>query len=368
LLASALLAGCNPRPDSGAVVVSAIGATPAYGDASRMLLDTPARLLADATAQGLVRFDAAGQIEPGLAERWIVIDDGMTYIFRLREATWSDGEPVTAENVVALLKRQIGRSSRNPLAPFLTAVDDIVVMTPQVIEVQLKRPRPDLLKLFAQPELALVRLRPASGSGPFHVQRSGRAPLLRPMLDVSQGDPDDRREPRPEEDVLLIGERAARAIARFGAHQSDLVVGGTFADWPLLALGDVAPVNIRTDPAGGMFGFAIVNRDGFLGDPANRAAVAKAIDRTAATETVSASWPATEQLLPEQLDSAAAPHLPVWAALSLPDRQADARARIEAHCPPARAPRCFTAPSLRASPKSASPAHGWRSTRRQTCG
>ena len=129
----------------------------ALADRSRIIGDTPARLFADATAQGLVRFDAAGQIEPGLAERWIVIDDGISYIFRLRDAEWADGEPVTADQVVALAQAPAAPSSRNPLAPFLTAIDEIVEMTPQVIEVRLKRPRPDLLKLFAQPELALFR-------------------------------------------------------------------------------------------------------------------------------------------------------------------------------------------------------------------
>ena len=325
LVAAAALTGCDRRPDSGPVVVSAIA-----GERSPTSGPLPARLFADATEQGLVRFDAAGQIEPGLAERWIVIDNGMTYIFRLREASWSDGKPVTAENVVALLKRQIGRSSRNPLAPFLTAVDDIVVMTPQVIEVQLKRPRPDLLKLFAQPELALVRPRPASGSGPFRVQQPGRAPLLRPVIDPNLGDPDDRRSPQPEEHVRLIGERAARAIARFAAHQSDLVTGGTFADWPLVALSDVAPANVRSDPAAGLFGLGIVNRDGCLADPVNRAAVAGAIDRALVTDTVLSGWQAAEQILPEQLDSAAPPHAPAWAALPLADRQAQARARTAA--------------------------------------
>ncbi|MEX6775113.1 hypothetical protein AB2C94_33730, partial [Pseudomonas aeruginosa] len=80
-----VLAACDRRPDTGAVVVSAIGGVPHVADASRVALDTPARLLMDSTAQGLVRFDAAGQIEPGIAERWIVIDGGMSYIFRLRE-------------------------------------------------------------------------------------------------------------------------------------------------------------------------------------------------------------------------------------------------------------------------------------------
>ncbi len=119
----------------------------------------------DALAQGLVRFDANGQIEPGLAERWIVIDGGGSYIFRLREAKWNDGTAVTSEQIVPILRRLVSPRSGNPLAPFLTAIDEIVVMTPQVIEVRLSRPRPDLLKLFAQPEMAIINAK-HRGTGP----------------------------------------------------------------------------------------------------------------------------------------------------------------------------------------------------------
>ena len=164
-----LLASCNPRPDKGAVVVSAIGGRPSYPDINRRPADTTQRLLLDATAQGLVRFDAAGQVEPGLAERWIVIDQGRTYIFRLREAEWSNGGKVTAADVAIILKRAIAPQSHNPLKPFLSAIDDIVAMTDQVIEVRLSHPRPDLLKLFAQPELAIRKENPPGGSGPFRV-------------------------------------------------------------------------------------------------------------------------------------------------------------------------------------------------------
>ena len=59
-----LLASCNPRPDKGPVVVSAIGGRPSYPDVNKRPADTTQRLLLDATAQGLVRFDAAGQVEP----------------------------------------------------------------------------------------------------------------------------------------------------------------------------------------------------------------------------------------------------------------------------------------------------------------
>ena len=330
LAASLALAACDHRPDSGPVIVSAIGSAPIASDARRGQPDLPSRLLTDSLAQGLVRFDAAGQIEPGLAERWTVIDDGMSYIFRLRDAEWPEGARVTADEVVAILKREIGPGSRNPLAPFLTAIDSIVVMTPQVIEIRLQRPRPDLLKLFAQPEMALLRIKPVGGSGPFRVLRGGRNPLMRPAVDPDRAHPDDDHKVAAEDEVHLIGERTARALIRFVRHGSDLVSGGTFADWPMVAASGAAPANIRLDPAAGLFGLAVTDRTGFLGDPANRGAVAQALDRDAILGAVSAGWAPTTQVLPEQLDSAAPPAIPSWSQGAAADRIAQARARVAA--------------------------------------
>lgn len=327
-LAGLLLGGCDRRGDSGAVIASAIGGTPALVDPNVDTLDPVGRAMLDSTAQGLVRFDANGQIEPGLAERWIVIDDGMSYIFRLRPAQWSDGAPVTADQVVAGLRRAITARSRNVMTPYLTAVDEIVEMTPEVIEVRLGRPRPDLLKLFAQPDMGIVDGRRAQGSGPFRIVSSRRdTVLLRPARD-----PDDPSAHRstPQDDVLLIGERAARAIVRFTAHDSDLVSGGTFVDWPILAAAQVAPANIRIDPAVGLFGLAVVRREGLLADAAGRGAIAQGIDRAALVSAFAPGWTPTETILPEQLDSAAAPAVPDWAAAPLDQRQATARTAVAA--------------------------------------
>ena len=323
-----LLAGCDRRVDVGPVAVSVIGEMPRAEEAARRPLTPAQRLLTDSVAQGLVRFDAAGQIEPGLAERWIVIDDGMSYIFRLRDAAWQDGQRVTARDVVAILKRQLARGSRNPLRPFLSAIDDVVEMTPEVIEVQLARPRPDLLKLFAQPELAIFRARPPGGTGPFRLTLGGRAGLLlAPARELGRAE-DEQRAPAPEENVRLVGERAARAILRFNAKQSDLVSGGTVVDWPLVALSETAPANIRLDPATGLFGLAITSRDGFLADPAERDAVAQAFDRPALVAAFANEWPAAETILPEQLDSAAPPAPQPWAATPLAERRANAARRV----------------------------------------
>ncbi|POF28006.1 ABC transporter substrate-binding protein [Roseibium marinum] len=54
----------------------------------------------------LVRVDKTGtKLEPGLAESWTVSDDGLTYAFTMRDAKFSDGSPITAEDAAYSLTR-----------------------------------------------------------------------------------------------------------------------------------------------------------------------------------------------------------------------------------------------------------------------
>jgi oligopeptide transport system substrate-binding protein len=51
--------------------------------------------------EGLVMQDAQTNLIPGAAESWAVSDDGTVYTFKLRkDAVWSDGSPVTADDFV----------------------------------------------------------------------------------------------------------------------------------------------------------------------------------------------------------------------------------------------------------------------------
>ena len=90
IAAIALTGGCGGA-DRGPIRISAIGSPPHLLNPNLRPLDPPAAMLAEASAQGLVRFDAAGEIEPALAQSWIVSDDGLRYTFRLRRAAWVDG-------------------------------------------------------------------------------------------------------------------------------------------------------------------------------------------------------------------------------------------------------------------------------------
>jgi len=156
--------------------VSAIGGPPLIVNPNLQPLDPPSAFLTETIAQGLVRFDAAGEIEPALAQSWIVSDDGLRYTFRIRRATWADGSPVTAQQVAARLRAALSRASRNPFKPILGAVDSVTPMTDFVLEIALRGPRPNFLQLLAHPELAIVQNN--GGTGPYRLARSEPAGLV----------------------------------------------------------------------------------------------------------------------------------------------------------------------------------------------
>lgn len=57
-----------------------------------------------ALTEGLTR-NTGGDVKPGMAESWDVSEDGKVYTFHLREAKWSDGVPVTADDFVYSWRR-----------------------------------------------------------------------------------------------------------------------------------------------------------------------------------------------------------------------------------------------------------------------
>jgi oligopeptide transport system substrate-binding protein len=70
--------------------------------------------------EGLTTEDVAGNIVPGVAESWTVSDDGSTYRFTLRpDARWSNGDPVTAEDFVAGMRRTVDPATASTYAQIL---------------------------------------------------------------------------------------------------------------------------------------------------------------------------------------------------------------------------------------------------------
>lgn len=57
--------------------------------------------------EGLLAEAQDGALVPGMAESWEVSPDGLTYTFKLRDANWSNGDPVTAGDFVYAWTRAV---------------------------------------------------------------------------------------------------------------------------------------------------------------------------------------------------------------------------------------------------------------------
>ena len=57
------------------------------------------------TFEGLMRDYGNGKYEPAMAESYTISDDGTVYTFKIRDAKWSDGQPVTAHDFEYAWKR-----------------------------------------------------------------------------------------------------------------------------------------------------------------------------------------------------------------------------------------------------------------------
>ncbi|MBU6252517.1 MAG: ABC transporter substrate-binding protein [Alphaproteobacteria bacterium] len=327
-LVIALFAACGAltacsRTPSGAVTVSIIGGEARVANPNGRALDAPAMVMTGALMQGLVQFDATGEIEPALAERWMVTDDGLSYIFRIRRSFWSNGQPVSAAQVAQSLRTSLSSASRNPLRPLLGQVVQILPMTETVLEIRLSEPQPGLLALLADPRMAVTRQ--GRGTGPYRLYRSyPSAKILRPVMSLAESEADDAELKRAERRVR--GESAPLAIARYAERNASLVLGGNFADYPLIAAAGIAARDIRIDPVPGLFGLVPARTSGPATNRVVRQALAMSIDRTALLRLFGArGWTPSETLMPGPVDQYVEAR-PDWADLTLADRKARARA------------------------------------------
>ncbi len=150
------LAGCGgsePSPTEGSGAASAAGesqnlAESADGGADKaegagtsdlnIMLETPVQSLdpqqaTDGTSfeviagytDGLMQMDADGQAVPAIAETYDLSDDGLTYTFHLRDAKWSNGEPVTAADFVFGWQRAVDPAVASEYAYMLSDIGQI---------------------------------------------------------------------------------------------------------------------------------------------------------------------------------------------------------------------------------------------------
>lgn len=331
--ASIALTSCGLFGARGPVKVAAIGplatgASPLNGE-----LSAANSALLDASAQGLVSFDGEGQIDTGLAERWTVTADGRSYIFRIREAKWTNGRKVTAEDVAAVIRSYLAPASRHMLKSDFPEIETIKAMTDSVIEIRLSVPQPNLLELLAQPSMAIVRR--GMGWGPMRAKKLGRAILLSPVPDPLAEDPAEAEAAAddPAASIELTGTSPQGALARFNNGYADGVVGGRFSTLPYFVASEIGRSRLVVDPAPGLFGLAFSHADGFLGSDSNRDALSRAIRRQRLVDAFGLTeWQPQVALRPavHRRDGGPEPLPPAWVDYDDESRIAQARRTVDA--------------------------------------
>lgn len=92
----------------------------------------------------LLRKSPEGELLPGLAERWDVGEDGLTYVFELRDAKFSDGSAITAEDVAFSLNR-VATDEESAYPAAYAAIEEVVATDEDTVELRLEHPSAPML-------------------------------------------------------------------------------------------------------------------------------------------------------------------------------------------------------------------------------
>lgn len=119
--ASATSTANNPFPGSPDADTVVIDMTSDAVDLNPLMLqDSISMTVLTHCMAGLTRLDENDQPVADIAESWDISDDGLTYTMHLREdATWSNGDPVTANDFYFSWMTQMDPATGSPLADLL---------------------------------------------------------------------------------------------------------------------------------------------------------------------------------------------------------------------------------------------------------
>ena len=196
-----LVADCAPGIPGGRLVVATFGDPKTFNPITAN--ESSSEEIYRHLFAGLLGFDwTTQQVTPGLAESWTNSPDGKTWTFKLRKnLRWSDGEPLTADDVVftwdVIYNPEIDNVMRDAFIIggkkiAVTKVDDLTILavTPDIYAPFLENfggvpilPKHILAKTVADKTFTSaygVNWKPADiiGSGPFRLKEYKQAQLI----------------------------------------------------------------------------------------------------------------------------------------------------------------------------------------------
>jgi oligopeptide transport system substrate-binding protein len=165
----ALLAGCGqhkavraPCPAGQLCLELGNGSEPISLDPPKTTGTWESRILGDLFV-GLTQDDPQGRAIPGMATSWQTTPDGKVWTFHLRDAKWSDGAPVTADDFVFSFRRLMDPRTASEYAYLLYFLKNaepvnegkapltalgVRAIDPHTLEISLEHPAPYLPQIL----------------------------------------------------------------------------------------------------------------------------------------------------------------------------------------------------------------------------
>jgi peptide/nickel transport system substrate-binding protein len=235
------------------------------------------------------------QPTPDLAESWESSDDLRTWTFKLRSGLkWSDGQPLTADDVVFTIEEALREENGSPLRGGLLAVEEVTAVDDTTVEFRLSQPVAPFPTIASYnvgivpkhvlegtdiPNNSEFNTKQPVSSGPFMIDRvvAGDSYTLKanPNYHFS----------KPGFDTLVfkvLGDVNAQ-IAQLRSGEMDYVV---IPPANVSAVENASNVKVEDTPYIGFYHLSFNYQHELFSDPAVRRALVTAIDRPQIIEAV----------------------------------------------------------------------------------
>ena len=300
--------------------------------------------------EGLTAESPEGRIVPGAAIRWNISRDGKTYTFYLRrDALWSNGDPVTAEDFVYGLRRSASPATASNYAKVLLPIANaaevlsgdlpsdelgVTAMDEYTLQIKMRDPTPYFLALLTHPvtypvHRASVLEHGSAFSRPGNLVSNGAYILkdwvLRRRIDLA------RNENYWNADNVILEkvsyypfEDRSTALKQFRAGKLDWT--STVPNNQFKWLRKHYPDELVISPWLGSYYFGFkLQREPFIENPGLRRALALAIDRDLLTEKVAQFGELPSYtLVPPGIRDYVSP-VPEWAEWTQDERNTEAQ-------------------------------------------
>jgi len=308
------MAGCGKKEPAGdqakepAQVIRYHGhSEPETMDPAKMT-GLPEGTIANALFDMLTRYDANSQPQAAAAESWTVSTDGLVYTFKLRDAKWSNGDPVTAEDFKFAWLRVLDPKMASDYAYQFYYIkgaeaynggkgkaEDVAikVIDPKTLEVTLAAPAPQFLGLtafqtYAPLNKTVVEAHPDwntspenyVSNGPFKMEKWEHKQLMTLVKNPNYWDANTVKLEKLE--VYLLEDNNT-AYTMYKTNKLDVMVE-TIPTQELPSLKDAKDYHIFADAATYYYRFNVKKKP--LDNPKVRKALAMAIDRKAIVENI----------------------------------------------------------------------------------